>query len=124
MEGIAILVPVLLTAVIMIGIKLKFYSYIFGEGGVFGPEEHSLSHEIKNLIKLRDQGLIDSEKYEEMKEELLLRSSELCLSANKEIQRLEKLQKHGIITPEEFEETKKKVYLSLGELRSNCASYR
>ena len=109
MKGIAIILGVVLFSIIIIGLKLKFYSYIFGEGGVLGPEDHSLSHEIKNLVKLRDQGLIDSEKYEQMKGELLFRSSELCLSADKEIQRLEKLQKHGIITPEEFEEIKNKL---------------
>ena len=108
MKEIAILLVILLVSVVMIGLKLKFNSYIFGEGGVFGPEDHSLSHEIKNLVKLRDQGLIDSEKYEEMKEELLLRNNELRHSADKEIQRLEKLQRQGIITPEELEEIKKK----------------
>lgn len=111
MKGIAILLAVLLISAIIIGLKYKFYSYIFGEGGVFGPEDHSLSHEIKNLVKLRDQGLVDSEKYEEMKGELLLRHNDLCHSADNEIQRLEKLQKHGIITPEEFEEIKKKLCL-------------
>ena len=110
MKEIAVLLVILLVSVVMIGLKLKFNSYIFGEGGVFGPEDHSLSHEIKNLVKLRDQGLIDSEKYEEIKEELkpFLRNNELRHSADKEIQRLEKLQRQGIITPEELEEIKKK----------------
>ena len=102
---------VLLLSAVMIGIKLKFYSYIFGEGGLLGPEDHSLSHEIKNLAKLRDQGLIDAEKYEEMKAELLLRYNPLSHSADKEIQKLEKLQQQNIITPEELEEIKKKVCL-------------
>ena len=109
MKGIAILFAVLLLSAVMIGIKLKFYSYIFGEGGLLGPEDHSLSHEIKNLAKLRDQGLIDAEKYEEMKAELLLRYNPLSHSADKEIQKLEKLQQQNIITPEELEEIKKKV---------------
>lgn len=100
MEGIASLLGVLLISIIMIGIKIKFNSYIFGEGGVFGPENHSLSHEIKNLVKLRDQGLIDPEKYEDMKAELLRKYN----GADNEITRLEKLQSKGIITPEEFEE--------------------
>ena len=100
MEGIASLLGVLLISIIMIGIKIKFTSYIFGEGGVFGPEDHSLSHEIKNLVKLRDQGLIDPEKYEDMKAELLRKYN----GADNEITRLEKLQSKGIITPEEFEE--------------------
>ena len=60
MNGIVILLGVLLISIIMIGLKLKFYSYIFGEGGLLGPEDHSLSHEIKNLGKLRDRGLIDA----------------------------------------------------------------
>lgn len=107
MEGIAIILGVLLFAVILTGLKFKFNSYIFGEGGVFGPEDHSLSHEIKNLVKLRDQGLIDSAKYEEMKAELLASYSDLGRSG--EIQKLEKLQQHGIITPEELEEIKKKL---------------
>lgn len=102
---------VLLLSAVMIGLKLKFYSYIFGEGGLLGPEDHSLSHEIKNLAKLRDQGLIDAEKYEEMKAELLLRYNPLSHSADKEIQKLEKLQQQNIITPEELEEIKKKVCL-------------
>ena len=109
MKGIAILLAVLLISAIMIGLKLKFYSYIFGEGGVVGPEDHSLSHEIKNLVKLRDQGLVDAEKYEKMKEELLCRYNDLNLGADKEIQKLEKLQKQGIITLEELEEMKNKV---------------
>ena len=109
MKGLAILLAVLLVSVIMIGLKLKFYSYIFGEGGVLGPEDHSFSHEIKNLVKLRDQGFIDAEKYESMKEELLLRLNELSRGADVEITKLEKLQKQGIITPEELEEIKKKL---------------
>ena len=44
MKGIAILLGSLLIFVIIAGIKYKFYSYIFGEGGVLGPEDHSLSH--------------------------------------------------------------------------------
>lgn len=100
MEGIASLLGVLLISIIMIGIKIKFNSYIFGEGGVFGPEDHSLSHEIKNLVRLRDQGLIDPEKYEDMKAELLPKYN----GADNEITKLEKLQSKGIITPEEFEE--------------------
>ena len=100
MEGIASLLGVLLISIIMIGIKLKFNSYIFGEGGVFGPEDHSLSHEIRNLVKLRDQGLINPEKYEDMKAELLRKYN----GADNEITKLEKLQSKGIITPEEFEE--------------------
>ena len=111
MKGIAILFAVLLLSAVMIGLKLKFYSYIFGEGGLLGPEDHSLSHEIKNLAKLRDQGLIDAEKYEEMKAELLLRYNPLSHSADKDIQKLEKLQQQNIITPEELEEIKKKVCL-------------
>jgi hypothetical protein len=111
MKGIAILFAVLLLSAVMIGLKLKFYSCIFGEGGLLGPEDHSLSHEIKNLAKLRDQGLIDAEKYEEMKAELLLRYNPLSHSADKEIQKLEKLQQQNIITPEELEEIKKKVCL-------------
>ena len=112
MKGIGIFLGVLLFFVIVIGLKLKFYSYIFGEGGVFGPEDHSFSHEIKNLVKLRDQGLIDSEKYENLKEELLRRHNELCRGTDNEIQKLEKLQKKGIITPEEFEEIRKKMFFS------------
>ena len=111
MKGIAILFAVLLLSAVMIGLKLKFYSYIFGEGGLLGPEDHSLSHEIKNLAKLRDQGLIDAEKYEEMKAELLLRYNPLSHSADKEIQKLEKLRQQNIITSEELEEIKKKVCL-------------
>ena len=107
MKGIAILLGVLLISAIMIGLKLKFYSFIFGEGGLLGPEDHSLSHEIKNLVKLCDQGLINAQKYEEMKEELLRKYNDLNFSAAKEIQKLEKLQKQGIISPEEFEEIKK-----------------
>ena len=109
MKGIVILLGVILISTIIIGLKLKFYSYIFGEGGLLGPEDHSLSHEIKNLVKLRDQGLIDCEKYEEMKDELLRRYNELCRSADNEIQKMEKLQKQGTITIEEFEEIKKRL---------------
>ena len=109
MKGIAIILGVILFSIIIIGLKLKFYSFIFGEGGLLGPEDHSLSNEIKNLVKLCDQGLIDAKKYEEMKEELLCRSSELCRNIDKEIQKLEKLQKQNIITPEEFEEIKKRL---------------
>lgn len=109
MKGIAIFLGALLILVIAMGLKLKFYSYIFGEGGVLGPEDHSLSHEIENLVKLRDQGLIDSEKYEDMKEELLRRYKGLCSRTDNEIQKLEKLQKHAIISPEEFEEIKQKL---------------
>ena len=105
MNGIAILLGVLLISIIMIGLKLKFYSYIFGEGGLLGPEDHSLSHEIKNLGKLRDRGLIDAEKYEEMKDELLRRYNGI----GGEIQKLEKLQKQGVITPEEFDEMRTKL---------------
>ena len=105
----AILLGVLLISIIMIALKLKFYSYIFGEGGVLGPEDHSLSHEIKNLVKLRDQGLIDSEKYEDMKAELLHKYNEFSRGADNEIQKLEKLQKQGVITPEEFEEIRGKL---------------
>ena len=105
----AILLGVLLISIIMIALKLKFYSYIFGEGGVLGPEDHSLSHEIKNLVKLRDQGLIDSEKYEDMKAELLRKYNEFSRGADGEIQKLEKLQKQDVITPEEFEEIRGKL---------------
>ena len=109
MKGIAILLVFLLISAIMIGLKLKFYSFIFGEGGLLGPEDHSLSHEIKNLVKLCDQGLINAQKYEEMKEELLLNYKELGCKTDQELLKLEKLQKQGIITPEELEEIKKKV---------------
>ena len=105
MEGIASLLGILLISIIMIGLKLKFNSYIFGEGGVFGSEDHSLSHEIKNLVKLRDQGLIDPEKYMDMKAELLRKHN----GTDNEIAKLEKLQSQGIITPEEFEEIKNKI---------------
>ena len=86
---------------------MLFYwvSYCF----LLGPEDHSLGHEIKNLVKLRDQGLIDATKYEEMKAELLLKYNELSHYADKEIQKLEKLQKHGVITPEELEDIKKRL---------------
>ena len=109
MKEIAVLLGVLLVAIIVIGLRLKFYSYIFGEGGLLGPADHSLSHEIKNLVKLRDEGLIDANQYEEMKEALLRRHNELCHSADNETQKLEKLQKRGIITPDEFVDIKKKL---------------
>ena len=109
MKGIAILLGVLLISAIMIGLKLKFYSFIFGEGGLLGPEDHSLSYEIKNLVKLRDQGLIDAQKYEEMKAERLLRYNDLNFSVDKEILKLEKLQKQGVISPEELEEIKNRL---------------
>ena len=107
MKDFAVLLGVITLSIIVIGIKFKFYSFIFGEDGLLGPEDHSLSHEIKNLVKLRDQGLVDAEKYEEMKAELLVRYSESSNNADKEIQKIEKLQKRGIITPEELEEIKK-----------------
>ena len=109
MKGIGILLAVILFSAILIGLKLKFYSFIFGEGGLLGPEDHSLSHEVKNLVKLRDQGLIDAQKYEEMKEELLRRYNDLNFSADKEIQKLEKLKNQGVISPEELDEIKKKL---------------
>ena len=109
MKDIAVLLGVILFSIVLIAIKLKFNSYIFGEGGLLGPEDHSLGHEIKNLVKLRDQGLIDATKYEEMKAELLLKYNELSLYADKEIQKLEKLQKQGVITPEELEDIKKRL---------------
>lgn len=109
MKDIAVLLGVILFSIVLIAIKLKFNSYIFGEGGLLGPEDHSLGHEIKNLVKLRDQGLIDATKYEEMKAELLLKYNELSHYADKEIQKLEKLQKQGVITPEELEDIKKRL---------------
>ena len=109
MKGFAVILSVILFSVIVFGMKLKFYSFLFGEGGLLGPEDHSLSHEIKNLAKLRDQGLIDAAKYEEMKEELLLRYNELSHNTDKEIQKLEKLQKQNIITSEELEDIKKQL---------------
>ena len=109
MKELAVILGVILFSIVVIGVKLKFNSFIFGEGGLLGPEDHSLSHEIKNLTKLRDQGLIDAAKYEEMKAELLLRFNDLTHRADKEIQKLEKLQKQGIITLEELEEMKNKV---------------
>ena len=109
MKEIAVLLGVILFSIGVIAIKLKFNSYIFGEGGLFGPEDHSLGHEIKNLVKLRDQGLIDATKYEEMKAELLLKYNELSHYADEEIQKLEKLQKQGVITPEELEDIKKRL---------------
>ena len=109
MKDLAIILGIALFSIVVIAIRLKFNSYIFGEGGLFGPEDHSLSHEIKDLVKLRDQGLIDAEKYEEMKAELLLRYNELSRSADKELQKLERLQKQGTITSEELEEIKEKL---------------
>ncbi|MBQ5938101.1 MAG: SHOCT domain-containing protein [Bacteroidaceae bacterium] len=109
MKEIAVLLGVILFSIVLIAIKLKFNSYIFGEGGLLGPEDHSLGHEIKNLVKLRDQGLIDATKYEEMKAELLLKYNELSHYADREIQKLEKLQKQGVITPEELEDIKKRL---------------
>ena len=109
MKDIAVLLGVILFSIVLIAIKLKFNSYIFGEGGLLGPEDHSLGHEIKNLVKLRDQGLIDATKYEEMKAELLLKYNELSRYADEEIQKLEKLQKQGVITPEELEDIKKRL---------------
>ena len=109
MKDIAVLLGVILFSIVLIAIKLKFNSYIFGEGGLLGPEDHSLGHEIKNLVKLRDQGLIDATKYEEMKAELLLKYNELSHYADREIQKLEKLQKQGVITPEELEDIKKRL---------------
>lgn len=109
MKEIAVLLGVILFSIVVIAIKLKFNSFIFGEGGLLGPEDHSLGHEIKNLVKLRDQGLIDASKYEEMKAELLLKYNELSHYEDKEIQKLEKLQKQGVITPEELEDIKKRL---------------
>ena len=109
MKDIAVLLGVILLSIGVIAIKLKFNSFIFGEGGLLGPEDHSLGHEIKNLVKLRDQGLIDATKYEEMKAELLLKYNELSHYADKEIQKLEKLQKQGVITPEELVDIKKRL---------------
>lgn len=109
MKDIAVLLGVILFSIVLIAIKLKFNSFIFGEGGLLGPEDHSLGHEIKNLVKLRDQGLIDATKYEEMKAELLLKYNELSHYADEEIQKLEKLQKQGVITPEELEDIKKRL---------------
>ena len=109
MKDIAVLLGVILLSIVLIAIKLKFNSFIFGEGGLLGPEDHSLGHEIKNLVKLRDQGLIDATKYEEMKAELLLKYNELSHYADEEIQKLEKLQKQGVITPEELEDIKKRL---------------
>ncbi|MBO7470544.1 MAG: SHOCT domain-containing protein [Bacteroidaceae bacterium] len=109
MKEIAVLLGVILFSLVVIAIKLKFNSFIFGEGGLLGPEDHSLGHEIKNLVKLRDQGLIDASKYEEMKAELLLKYNELSHYEDKEIQKFEKLQKQGVITPEELEDMKKRL---------------
>jgi len=109
MKDIAVLLGVILFSIGVIAIKFKFNSFIFGEGGLLGPEDHSLGHEIKNLVKLRDQGLIDATKYEEMKAELLLKYNELSHYADEEIQKLEKLQKQGVITPEELVDIKKRL---------------
>ena len=109
MKGFAVILGVILFSVVVFAIKSEFSSFIFGEGGLLGPEDHSLSREIKNLAKLRDQGLIDAVKYEEMKEELLLRYNELSHNADNEIQKLERLQKRGIITPEELEDIRKQL---------------
>ena len=109
MKEFAVLLGVILISIIVIGMKLKFYSFIFGEGGLFGPADHSLSHEIKNLAKLRDQGLIDVSRYEEMKQELLLRYNGLSPSADKEIRKLERLLKQNIITSEELADIKKRL---------------
>ncbi len=102
MKEITFLLGALLVFAIVIGIKLKFYSYLFGEGGLLGPADDSLSHEIENLVKLRDRGLINPEKYEEMKDEILRRP-------DAKIERWEKLLKRNIITPEEFEDIKKRI---------------
>lgn len=109
MKEFAVILGVILISIIVIGMKLKFYSFIFGEGGLFGPADHSLSHEIINLTKLRDQGLIDASRYEEMKQELLLRYNELSPSADREIQKLERLRKQDIITSEELADIKKRL---------------
>ena len=109
MKEVAVTLGVILFSIVLIAIKLKFNSFIFGEGGLLGPEDHSLGHEIKNLVKLRDQGFIDASKYEEMKAELLLKYNELSHYEDKEIQKLEKLQKQGVITPEELEDMKKRL---------------
>ncbi len=109
MKEFAVILGVILISIIVIGMKLKFYSFILGEGGLLGPADHSLSHEIKNLAKLRDQGFIDASRYEEMKQELLLRYNELSPSADKEIQKLERLQKQYIITSEELADIKKRL---------------
>ena len=109
MKEFAVILGVILISIIVIGMKLKFYSFIFGEGGLFGPAAHSLSHEIINLTKLRDQGLIDASRYEEMKQELLLRYNELSPSADREIQKLERLRKQDIITSEELADIKKRL---------------
>lgn len=107
MKEIAVLFGIILFSIVVFVIKHKFNSIIFGEGGLFGPEDHSLSHEIKNLVKLRDQGLIDASRYEEMKRYSLFRYNELSRSADKELQKLERLQKQNVITQEEFEDIKK-----------------
>lgn len=107
MKEIAVLFGIILFSIVVFVIKHKFNSIIFGEGGLFGPEDYSLSHEIKNLVKLRDQGLIDASRYEEMKRDLLFRYNELSRSADKELQKLERLQKQNVITQEEFEDIKK-----------------
>ena len=109
MKEFAVILGVILLSIIVTAIKFKFNSFIFGEGGLLGPEDHSLSHEIKNLAKLRDQGFIDASRYEEMKQELLLRYNGLSPSADKEIQKLERLQKQNIITSEELADIKKRL---------------
>ena len=109
MKEFAVILGVILLSVIVFGMKLRFNSFIFGEGGLFGPADHSLSHEIINLTKLRDQGLIDASRYEEMKQELLLRYNELSPSADREIQKLERLRKQDIITSEELADIKKRL---------------
>ena len=114
MKEVAVLLGIILLSIVVIVIKHWFNSIIFGEGGVFGPEDHSLGHEIKNLVKLRDQGVIDASKYEEMKEELFRRYNESTYYADKELQKLERLQEQGIITPEELEDIKKRVLLNKG----------
>lgn len=107
MKEFAVLFGIILFSIVVFVIKHKFNSIIFGEGGLFGPEDYSLSHEIKNLVKLRDQGLIDASRYEEMKRDLLFRYNELSRCADKELQKLERLQKQNVITQEEFEDIKK-----------------
>ncbi len=109
MKDLAVILGIALFSIIVFALKFKFNSYIFGEGGLFGPEDHSLSHEIKNLVKLRDQGLIDAAKYEATKAELLLRYNELSRNADKELQKLDRLQKQNIIAPEELEDIKKRL---------------
>lgn len=50
MKDLAVILGIALFSIIVFALKFKFNSYIFGEGGLFGPEDHSLSHEIKNLV--------------------------------------------------------------------------